>query len=453
MDPLAPTALVASIAGSVRAGELRAVARAISLIEAGGPFASALLAALHPHTGRAFTIGITGPPGAGKSTLVARLVGRFREDGQRVGVLAVDPSSPFTGGALLGDRVRMQAHALDRDVFIRSMATRGHLGGLADATASAADVLDAAGFDVILIETVGVGQDELDVARVSDVCVVVTVPEAGDEVQALKAGVMEIADVFVVNKADHPGAERAVAAIEQMLMLDESPHARRPPVVRVVATTGDGVADVVTALARVGADEAGRGARRRQRSEWRLIESVSREAVSRVRGHAASDAEWSSLVTAIEARDEDPHAVARRLLDRVVVAGRLDHVGVATAAIDESVAFFGEALGLPIGAPEAVAPQGVRVRFVETGDGRVELLESIDETSPFAASLRKRGPGLHHLALRVENLAATLDRLAARGVRLIDRVGRAGAHGTVVAFVHPSSTQGVLVELVERARE
>jgi LAO/AO transport system kinase len=442
---------VASIAGRVRSGDARAVARAISIIEAGGASASALVAALHPHTGRAITIGVTGPPGAGKSTLVSELIGRFRGAGERVGVLAVDPSSPFTGGALLGDRVRMQAHALDRGVFIRSMATRGHLGGLAAATTSAADVLDAAGFDVILIETVGVGQDEVDVVRVSDVCVVVAVPGAGDDVQALKAGVMEIADVFVVNKADQEGSERAVAAIEQMLSLDETPRARRPPVLRAVATTGDGVAELMTAMAAVRADAGRRDARRRQRSEWRLIETVSREAVARAR--AGDETAWRDLVSAIDAREQDPSAAACALIDRMGRVGRLDHVGIATTAIDDSLAFFGVALSLSIGPPEDVPTQGVRVRFVDTGDGRLELIEALDDASPFAASLRARGAGLHHVALRVDDLAATLDRLAARGVRLIDRAGRPGAHGTTVAFVHPSSAQGVLIELVERKRE
>jgi LAO/AO transport system kinase len=453
MDQPSFASHVVAIAGRVRSGDTRAVARAISMVEAGDAPASALASALHPHTGRAVTIGITGPPGAGKSTLVAALVGHFRARGERVGVLAVDPSSPFTGGALLGDRVRMQVHALDDGVFIRSMATRGHLGGLAAATVGAADVLDAAGFDVILIETVGVGQDEVDVARVSDVCVVVSVPGAGDDVQAMKAGVMEIADVFVVNKADQEGSERAVTAIEQMLSLEEAPAARRPPVLRVVATTGDGVTELVAEIDAVRADGVRRIVRRRERSEWRLIDAVAREAVARARRDAAGEASWRRLASAVDAREQDPSAAARHLIDHMGRAGRLDHVGIATTAIDRSLAFFGGSLALPVGPPEDVPAQGVRVRFVDTGDGRVELIEAIDDTSPFAASLRTRGPGLHHLALRVDDLAATLDQLAASGVRLIDRAGRAGAHGTTVAFIHPSSTQGVLIELVEHKRE
>jgi LAO/AO transport system kinase len=441
-----------SIVDRVVAGDVGAVARAISIMEIGGSRARAVSAALHEHRGGALRVGLTGPPGAGKSTLVGQLVTHYRQAAQRVGVLAVDPSSPFTGGALLGDRVRMQAHALDSGVFIRSMATRGHLGGLAAATARAADVLDAAGFDVILIETVGVGQDEVDVVRVADVCVVVTVPGAGDDVQAMKAGVMEIADVFVVNKADHDGADRTVAILDQALRLGDGAEGRRPEIVRVVATTGEGVSEVVAAIDRCRDEVAAPGTGRRQRVEWRLLGDLAQAASDRVEGDTTGTASRRDLVEAVETRHEEPYSAAQGLLASAGVTGHLDHVGVATDAITSSLAFFGELLGLAVGPPEDLPSQGVRVRFLETGDARIELVEACDGASAVARSLRERGPGLHHLALRVDDLDATLARLAERGVRLIDRAGRPGAHGTTVAFLHPSSTCGVLIELVERPR-
>ena len=228
---------VDDLADRVRAGDLRALARAISVVENEGPRAAALIAALHPHTGRSTIVGLTGPPGAGKSTLADRLAVEWRARGRRVGIIAVDPTSPFTGGALLGDRVRMQQHAGDEGVFIRSMATRGHLGGLASATGDVALVLDAAGYDVVLIETVGVGQDEVEVVRTADIAIVVVVPGTGDDVQALKAGIMEIADIYVVNKADREGADRAAASIEALLALQPvGGEAWRPPILRTEAT-------------------------------------------------------------------------------------------------------------------------------------------------------------------------------------------------------------------------
>ena len=237
---------VTPLAARVLAGEPRAVARAISLIENEDPSAAGLVRDIFPHTGRAYLVGVTGPPGAGKSTLVDRLIARLRAGGTSVGVLAIDPTSPFTGGAVLGDRLRMNTHASDAGVFIRSMATRGHLGGLSRATGDAALVLDAAGRDVVLIETVGVGQDEVDIVRTADVSIVTLVPGTGDEVQALKAGIMEIADIFVVNKADHQGADRVVSAVESYLSLESS--GERPPIVKTCATTGEGIPALFAAI-------------------------------------------------------------------------------------------------------------------------------------------------------------------------------------------------------------
>jgi len=310
--------ITASLADRVAAGDIRALARAISLVEDGTPAAASLVAALFPKTGRAWTIGITGPPGAGKSTLVDRLATALRAQGATVGIVAVDPTSPFTGGALLGDRVRMQAHANDAGVFIRSMATRGHLGGLARATTDAALLLDAAGRDYVIIETVGVGQDEVDIIGTADVCVVTLVPGAGDDVQALKAGIMEIADIFVVNKADREGADRTAAAIEAMLSLQTFAASDwRPPVLRTEATSGRGVDALVTEMARFRAEAPALVSRRRRtRSQFRLRELLASAFMQRVHAVVA-DGELDALADKITDRTVDPYSAAAQILGRV----------------------------------------------------------------------------------------------------------------------------------------
>ncbi|KAB2960486.1 MAG: methylmalonyl Co-A mutase-associated GTPase MeaB [Candidatus Methylomirabilis oxygeniifera] len=229
-------------------GDVRAAARLMTMIENGDAEARAALKSLYPHTGSAHIIGITGPPGSGKSTLADRLTEELRKRDKTVGIVAVDPTSPFTGGAILGDRIRMQSHSLDAGVFIRSMATRGHLGGLARATNEIVDVMDAAGKEVILIETVGVGQDEVEVVGTAHTCVVVSVPGLGDEVQTFKAGVLEIGDLFVVNKADREGANRTATELEMMLHMAPKGAAWSPKVLKTVATTGEGIAALLDAI-------------------------------------------------------------------------------------------------------------------------------------------------------------------------------------------------------------
>ncbi|MGD9905548.1 MAG: methylmalonyl Co-A mutase-associated GTPase MeaB [Vicinamibacterales bacterium] len=308
------------LADRVLAGDPRAIARAISLIEDDHPGAPALIGALFPHTGRATIVGVTGPPGAGKSTLVDRLVSDARRAGDTVGVIAVDPTSPFTGGSILGDRLRMQTHAGDRDVFIRSMATRGHLGGLARTTADAVLVLDAAGKSVVLVETVGVGQDEVDIVRSADVSVVVLVPGTGDDVQALKAGIMEIADVYVVNKADRDGADRMVTSIESNLALQTYPAgAWRPPIVKTEATSGHGVAELWAAVRAFLAHAAPERSRRRSaRHEYRLRELLAQRFLAHVEQRVLGPAGFAALVERIARRELDPYAAAADVLHRVL---------------------------------------------------------------------------------------------------------------------------------------
>ena len=304
----------------VRAGDPRAVARAISMVEDGDAGLAELSAALYPDTGRAYTIGLTGAPGVGKSTLAAELVRVARGLGRAVAVLAIDPTSPFTGGALLGDRLRMQDHATDPGVFIRSMATRGHLGGMALAAPEAVRILEASGKDLIVVETVGVGQAEVDVAAATDTTVVVVSPGWGDAVQVAKAGILEIADVFVVNKADREGADVSARDLRQMIHLGP-PSDWTPPVVKTEAATPDGIGELWEAIEqhRAHLEQGGTLAERRRARLLNEVESLATETVRR-RVREALEAD-EALVGALAERRQDPYRVAATLAARVGAAG------------------------------------------------------------------------------------------------------------------------------------
>jgi len=302
-------------------GDARALARAISRVEADTAAGAGLLRAAYPHTGRATVIGITGPPGSGKSSLVDRLVASVRGDGRRVGVVAVDPSSAYSGGAILGDRIRMQGHATDPGVFIRSMATRGHLGGLSRTASDAVDLMDAAGYDPIFIETVGVGQDEIEVARAADVVAVVLVPGMGDDIQAIKAGILEIADVFVINKSDRPGADRLAADLDFMMSLASEDLRPRPEIIHTVAVEDQGVLDLKEGIARfvAAAGETRKAERRRERAAARFLALLSERLLGRVLEEALPGEAVRRLVIEITERRTDPYTAVEDVLDRVEV--------------------------------------------------------------------------------------------------------------------------------------
>jgi len=393
---------VADMVSRLRSGDVRTLARALSFMEDGGEAAAALLEGCREFAGHSLRVGVTGPPGAGKSTLVDQMVRWLRQKGQSVGVVAVDPSSPFTGGALLGDRIRMQGFAGDDGVFIRSMASRGAMGGLTRAAADVCAVMETAGRETILIETVGVGQDEVDVIGLADVTVLVLVPGMGDEVQSLKAGVMEVADVFVVNKSDRGGAELVEQEIVAMQGLAADRDGWLPPVVRTVATTGEGVKELMETVRRCAVEKGAR--------MMRIDRAVGLSAIRH---------------------------------DGL----RLDHLGVAVKSIAGARGFY-EGLGLMVSHEETVEHEQVKTAMLPLGESRIELLEATEEDSTIGRFLAKRGEGLHHIAVHVDGIDAMFARLTKQGVRLATDAVRVGAGGHRYFFVHPASTGGVLLEIV-----
>ena len=379
----------------LRGGDARALSRAISIVENGGAGARELVAACAEAGAGALRVGVTGAPGAGKSTLVDQIVRLFRGQGKSVGVVGVDPSSPFTGGAILGDRIRMASFAGDDGVMMRSMATRGNLGGLARATADVCTLMAASGRDVIVVETVGVGQDEVEVVRLADVTVVVLTPGMGDEVQSIKAGVMEVADIFVINKADREGAERLEGEILAMQGLGEHAAGWVPPVVKTVATAGDGVE--------------------------KLLEEIARRVASGEKSRRVAEVAGSGL--------------------------RLDHLGIAVKSIAGARGFY-EQLGMQVTHEETVAHERVHTAMMPLGETRLELLEAMGEESAIAKFVAKRGEGLHHIAIHTDGLDALFAALKERGVRMVSEKIQVGAGGHRYFFVHPASAGGILLEMV-----
>ena len=318
--------MTASLVDRILARDPRAIARAISKIENDSPDANEILKAIFARTGRGLTVGVTGAPGAGKSSLVDKLALHYRSTGKTVGVIAVDPSSPFSGGAILGDRIRMQALANDPGVFIRSMATRGNLGGLARATVDAVAVLDAAGYDRTLVETVGVGQDEVDVVKAADVSVVVLVPGMGDDIQAIKAGIMEIGDIFVINKADREGVERTERELIALLEISErsdGPHGEggwRPPIVRTVATQNKGIAEFAEAVENFADFRRAHMTSMEKRANLaqnRIVELLRDRLLRRALDEALAPGQLRELAAQVASRTRDPYSIVEEIADKI----------------------------------------------------------------------------------------------------------------------------------------
>ncbi|MEP6717391.1 MAG: methylmalonyl-CoA epimerase [Terriglobia bacterium] len=359
---------------------IRELARQATIVENGGPCPKDL------PEGLGLVVGITGPPGAGKSSLVDALTTELRAAGRTVAIIAVDPTSRATGGAILGDRIRMQRHHADDGVFIRSMATRGATGGIAHTSAALARLFRGAGFDFVFLETVGVGQDEIRIASHADATLVVLTPGMGDDVQAIKAGIMEIADIFVINKADQPGAKRTQSEIEAMLSLG----AVDIPIFQTVATEGAGIPELSAKL-----------------------QSLARKS------HPGAHHHWE-----------------------------VDHLAIAVRSIDEALPFYQSQLGIELLARETIEHENVRTAMLAAGSSRIELIEPLNADSSVARFLAKRGPGIHHVAMRVPDLDALVRRLENAGVRLLGPPQR-GAGGHLYVFVHPESAGGVLWELIQ----
>ena len=306
-----------SLLERVVAGDPVAVARAISRVEDDTASASELMKQISPRTGRALIVGVTGAPGAGKSSLVDKLAALYRTQGARVGIIAVDPSSPFSGGAILGDRIRMQTLALDKGVFIRSMATRGNLGGLARATVEAVAILDAAGYEKIIVETVGVGQDEIEIAKTADVCVVVLVPGMGDDVQTMKAGIMEIADVLVINKADREGVLRTEKELQALLSLATHADEWQPPIVKTVAVENRGLDDLSRAIEECHQfqQNAPTALNRKQAvAKWRIIELLRERTLSEALARDGASEKLEELAIQVAAKKKDPYSAVEEIL-------------------------------------------------------------------------------------------------------------------------------------------
>jgi len=472
-------------------GNKRALSKLISAVEGGGEAAREVETALgagsldsglcdgmgagsahagagsaHPGAGPR-VIGVTGPPGSGKSTLTNRLIEQFRRRGKTVGVIAVDPTSPFTGGAILGDRIRMPASP-DEGLYIRSMGSRGAMGGLSAATRGAVSVLKACSFDEIIVESVGTGQNDIEMINHADLILLLAVPGLGDDIQSIKAGLLEIGDIHVVNKCDLPGADMVSVELQSSLSMARGGHCSHAPVVMVSSTTGEGLSDLMDTIdsAFQNMEESGELTLRRvaRLSGGRLPGSndLYRQGAALLQRDANKEANKEADKDADKGIEKSADKDAAKFASGANAADKkgnrmsclnIDHIGIAVKDLEQAAEFYEKNLGIKRAGVESVTEQQVRVMFLPCGDCEVELLESTADGSAVDRFLSKNGEGVQHIAFRVDDIEAALADLREKGVRLIDETPRYGAGGARIAFIHPKATNGVLIELCERNGE
>lgn len=447
------------LSSKVIQGDVRAAAKLITMVENDFQNAQKVLKNLYQYSGKSVVIGITGSPGSGKSTITDRLTKHIRKLGKKVGIIAIDPSSPFSGGAILGDRIRMQDLATDKDVFIRSIGTRGHLGGLSRSTEAVVKIMDAMGKEVIFIETVGVGQSEIEVIKVSDIILLVLVPGMGDDIQVIKAGIMEIGDIFVVNKADREGADKLIAEIEMMLHLDKCSK-KNPPIVKTIGTENVGIEKLWVEIDRLFSNLQNNGNlyQRRKNRIKKEIYDLFLQNWQDMFFQLTGEKKLGKEVEMVLNQEIDPYSVVNKLTEifkkeifkeGTNLLNKIDHIGIAVKKLEDALTVFQEILEVKCSGIEEVEEQKVKVACLPVGESKIELLESTSEESVIARYIEKRGEGIHHIAFQVKDIVTVIDKLNRKGIKLIDQKPRIGASNTKIAFLHPKSTNGVLIELCE----
>ncbi len=435
----------------------KALARAMTLVEEGNSELVERIRTLRKSVEEPWIIGITGPPGVGKSTLIDKLIGLLLMENRQIAVFAVDPSSKISGGAILGDRVRMQRYAVDENVFIRSVATRGAGGGVSHHLIDMIDMVLAFGYDTVIVETVGAGQIDLDIFDISDTTVLVLMPEQGDGIQTYKAGMTEMADIFVINKADKQGADKIAEQLKVMRSITKARDEWQPPILKVISTENIGIDMLLRELQR----------HRRYLLSSKKIEVKKRtRRLMRVREGILSRFEKAlskALENLADREIDDFDEVYIEIVKDILAEGGgnekqmlikgISHIGIAVEKIADKIGFYRDILGLKVSEAELVEAYKVKVAFVEIGKTRLELLEPTSEESSIAEFLKNKGEGIHHIAFDVLDIEKAFSSMKKAGIRVLRDSISKGAHGSRVFFIHPKDTGGILMEFVEEVHD